>query len=204
MNILDDIEKMLIEVGHGWTTFNKAKILASAVISIRPKISAEIGCWGGKGLLSLALAHRHIGVGMVYGIDPYDAQASADGQVKPEDKKWWANVNHEDMYHFAQSNIIKYGCQNVCQLIRKRSDAYIPPKDIGVLVIDGNHGNESIKDFSRYCPNVAVGGLLFADDIGWSGDSVATAVSMLPKMGFIELYRIQNKDENFGVFQKVK
>lgn len=141
---------------------------------------------------------------MVYGIDPYSAPASAEGQVNPADKKWWLEANHEEMHQYAQANIIKFGCQNVCQLIRKRSSEYIPPAGIGILVIDGNHGSQSIEDFKRYCPNVAGGGLVFADDIGWAGNSVSQAVQLLPAMGFKELYRIENKDENFGVFQKVK
>jgi len=204
MNLYDEIEKALTEIGHGWTTPNKARILASAVIALRPKISMEIGVWAGKGMISLALAHKHIGAGMVYGIDPYSAPASAEGQVNPADKAWWASADHEAMFGIASANILKYGCQNVCQLVRKRSDQYEPPHGIGILVIDANHGEESLKDFHRYCPNVDKGGLLFADDISWSGGSVEKAIRQLPSFGFRELYRIENKDENFGVFQKVK
>jgi predicted O-methyltransferase YrrM len=204
MNIFDEIETMLKEVGHGWTTPNKGRILAASVIALRPKISAEIGCWAGKGLLSLALAHKYIGSGMVYGIDPYSAADSAEGQVNPEDKKWWSDVDHEMIYKLAKENILKYGCQNVCQLIRKKSSEYQPPNEIGLLIIDGNHGEESIGDFERYCPKVMVGGLLFADDLGWSGGAVSKALDVAGFLGFDELYRIENKDENFGVFQKIK
>lgn len=204
MNLQNEIESALKEIAHGWTTPLKAQILASAVVALRPKISLEIGCWAGKGLLSLALAHRHIGSGMVYGIDPYSAKASAEGQVNPADKKWWSEVNHDEMFNYASSNIIKFGCQNVCQLIRKKSDDHIPPKEIGVLVLDGNHGQQAIKDVQRYAPNVALGGLMFIDDLGWSEGSVLRAISLLPEMGFRELYKIANKDENFGVFQKIK
>lgn len=204
MNLQNEIESALKEIAHGWTTPLKAQILASAVVALRPKISLEIGVWASKGLISLALAHRHIGYGMAYGIDPYSATASVEGQVNPVDKKWWAGVNHDEMFNYASANIIKFGCQNVCQLIRKKSVDYFPPKDIGVLVCDGNHGDESIKDFERYCPNVMVGGILLADDLGWAGGSVSRGASMLPAMGFKELYRIENQLENFGVFQKIK
>lgn len=204
MNLQTEIESALKEIGHGWTTPNKALMLASAVIALRPKVSIEVGVWAGKGMISLALAHKYIGGGMVYGIDPYSAAASAEGQENPEDKKWWSEVDHEMIYRLAQENIRKYGCQNVCQLIRKKSADYEPPNRIGILIIDSNHGDESLKDFHRYCPMVGIGGLLFADDLGWSGGSVAKAIKLLPHFGFKELYRIENKDENFGVFQRIK
>ena len=204
MTIFDEIESAIKEIAHGWTTLNKGKLLAAAVIALRPSISVEIGVWAGKGMISLALAHKHIGHGMVYGVDPYSPEASADGQVNPADKEWWSKADHELFYNIAKNNIIHYGCQNVCKLERKRSDDFEPPKNIGILVVDGNHGDESISDFKRYCPNVARGGLMFADDLNWSGGSVSKAVSLAGSLGFKELYTIENKDENFGVFQKIK
>lgn len=204
MNLQNEIESAITEIGHGWTTPNKALILASAVIALRPKISIEVGVWAGKGMISLALAHRHIGHGMVFGIDPYSAEASVEGQENPADKEWWKTVDHEMIYGLAQENIRKYGCQNVCQLIRKKSCDYDPPRYVGILVLDGNHGNESISDIKRYAPSISVGGLLFADDIAWTGGAVSKAIALLPKMGFHQLYRIENKDENFGVFQRIK
>lgn len=203
-NILEEIESALKEIAHGWTTPNKAKILASAVIALRPKISVEIGVWAGKGMISLALAHRHIASGMVYGIDLYSPIVSAEGQVNPADKDWWSKQDHDAMFKIAGDNIIKYGCQNVCQIVRKKSCEVVPMKEIGILVVDGNHGTESIKDFKRYCPNVTIGGLLFADDLNWSGGSVSQAVSLVGSMGFKELYSVENSNENFGVFQKIR
>ena len=203
-NLQTEIESALKEIAHGWTTPNKAMMLASAVIALRPKISLEVGVWSGKGLISLALAHKYVGGGMVYGIDPYSAAASAEGQENPEDKKWWSEVDHEMIYKLAQENILKYGCQNVCQLIRKKSSEFVPPDGIGVLILDGNHGDEAVSDIKHYAPSVAIGGLMFADDIAWTGGAVSKGIALLPKMGFKELYRIENKDENFGVFQKIK
>ena len=46
--------------------------------------------------------------------------------------------DHELFYNIAKNNIIHYGCQNVCKLERKRSDDFEPPKNIGILVVDGN------------------------------------------------------------------
>ena len=204
MTIFDQIESALKEIGHGWTTPNKAMILASAVIALRPKVSIEVGVWAGKGMISLALAHKHIGHGMVFGVDPYSAEASAEGQVNPADKEWWAKADHDLFYKMACENIRNYGCQNVCKLVRQKSCDFVPPESAGIIVVDGNHGEESINDFKRYARFIEDGGLLFADDLHWSGSSVSEGVKTLLEIGFKELYRIENKDENFGVFQRIK
>ena len=204
MNVLADINDSLAEIQHGWTSFNKATALACAVIALKAEISVEIGVWAGKGMISLALAHRHIGRGRVYGIDPYSREASAEGQVNEADKKWWSSVNHETMFAYAQANIIKFEVGDFCRLIRKKSDDFDVPENIGVLVLDGNHGDQSIRDIKRYAPKVKPGGFLFADDLHWAGNSVQRAIALLPAMGFIELWRVEKDGENYAVFQRVK
>lgn len=204
MNLTDEINSALREIAHGWTTPNKAQILASAVVALRPEISIELGVWAGKGMISLALAHKHIGKGTVYGIDPYSAVESAKGQVSEADKNWWIKVDHNAMYNAAASNINKFGCQNVCRLLRMKSDDFQSPSNVGVLIIDGNHGDQAVNDIKRYAPKVSVGGLMFLDDLNWAGGSVIKGIQLLPSIGFKELYQITNKDECFGVFQKIK
>jgi hypothetical protein len=46
---------------------------------------------------------------------------------------------------------------------------------------------------------VRVGGLLFADDLNWTGGGVLRAVAKLKTMGFIELYRL----DTGAMFQRV-
>jgi predicted O-methyltransferase YrrM len=203
-NIFSQIQGALDQIAHGWTTPQKATALASCVIAIRPEVSVEIGVWAGKGLISLALAHKHIGKGIVYGVDPYSPAESSDGQVSPADRDWWGSQNHDQMYHFAQSNILKYGLGNMCRLIRKKSDDFEVPENIGVLVVDGNHGDQSIRDMQRYAPKVKAGGFLFADDLHWQGKSVQRAIQLLPDMGFVELWRVEKDGDNYAVFQRVK
>jgi len=93
---------------------------------------------------------------------------------------------------------LKFGIQNSVRLIRKRSDDFEPPMNIGVLRVDGNHGEQVLKDIERYAPRCTVGALLFLDDLNWSGGAVVRAAATLRQSGWVEIYRI---DDGL-VFQK--
>lgn len=203
MNVFSEIDQALAIISHGWTSSNKAHALASAVLTLRPDISVEVGVWAGKGMISLAIAHKYITKGMVYGVDPYSAEASVEGQVNDQDKKWWGDADHQKFYDLAKSHIIGFEVQNSCQIVRKKSDDFDVPDNIGVLVLDGNHGEQSIRDVRRYAPKVKLGGVLFADDLHWSGSAVEKAVSLLPEIGFQELYRVEKNGESWGAFQRI-
>jgi len=204
-NLFKQIEESLTAIAHGWTSNYKACIMASAVVALRPKFSVEIGVYAGKGLVTLGLAHKAIGSGMAIGVDPYSAQDSADGQVKPEDKEFWSKLNHEVIFKLAQENLFKFAVQNTARIERKRSDQFEPPDGIGVLRIDANHGPSAIADAKRYAPFVQRGGILFLDDLNWEGDSVKQAHAALIRSGWKELYQFDEK-ENGGatsVLQKL-
>ena len=71
----------------------------------------------------------------------------------------------------------KYGLEEWCTILRTTaSDAVTSiPDGIGLLHIDGNHGQEAVlKDIQNYLPKVAKDGLVWFDDIQW--ESVLPAV----------------------------
>lgn len=190
MTLFDDISAALAKIGHGWTSDSEAHAMAAVILALHPEISVEIGVYAGKGLVSMGLAHREVGVGHVIGIDPYLPAASVVGQVNEADKKFWGTLDHEAIYALARDNIANFGLQNVCQIWRSKSEDVEPPKNIGLLRIDGNHGDAVLSDVARYCPNVIPGGVLFLDDLEWSGGAVMRAAAQLRMKGWRELYRI--------------
>jgi hypothetical protein len=198
-NLFSQLEEVVDQIKHGWTTVEKAQALAASVVTIRPEVSVEIGVYSGKGLISLALAHKYVGIGKAIGIDPYSPSASVEGQTNEADKEWWAKLDHNFIYGECLNRITQFKVNNTVELIRKRSDEVEPPKNIGVLRIDGNHGEAVIGDIQRYCPNVVKGGILFLDDIGWSGGAVSRAVEELVIDGWCELYKL----DDGAVFQKL-
>ncbi len=203
MNIFDKIEAVHATT-EGWCTWKKAQTLAAIVISTQPEISVSIGVWYGRSLLPIALAHQHIGKGRVIAIDPWMAENSIAGQVDPANVEWWKRQNiHQVAYDTFKAKVYELGLQNVVQIERKASDDFNPPDGIMCLEIDGNHGEQSIRDVQRYAPKVKRGGFLIADDLHWTGGSVETAIALLPAMGFQELYRVENDKESWAVFERL-
>lgn len=199
MTLFDEINSALETIGHGWTSPAKAQTMAAAIIALRPAFSVEIGVYAGKGLISMAMAHRAIGHGIAIGVDPYQSAASAEGQLNPEDHKFWSELDHEMIFQLASNHIIKFGVQNTCRIERMRSNLFSPPDNIGVLRIDGNHGETVLSDIAKYAPKVSIGGFLFLDDLGWTGGAVVRAAARLKMMGWVELYRL----DDGAVFQNV-
>lgn len=183
---------------YGWTTVTQACALATSIVALRPEVSVEIGVFGGKGLIPMGMAHRSVGCGLAIGIDPWSAQCSIEGQVHNTDVEWWGSVDHEKVYEICLDEIKKYKLQDWVKIIRAESDATDPPENIGVLRIDGNHGDPAYRDASRFCPNVVPGGIVFLDDVGWSGGSVAKAKSWMINNGYRLLYPLEDGE----VFQK--
>ena len=203
MNVLDDIQ-MVHERLQGWCSWLKAETLASIVVALRPKISVEIGVFGGRSLIPIAMAHRYINHGKVIGIDPWMARASVEGQLEA-DAKWWSDQKmHDDVYTGFMRFRENLQLQQWIQVERKVSDEFDPMLGIGLLHVDGNHGEQAIKDVERFCPFVDFGGIVVVDDIGWGAGTVDRAIDLLPRMGFIEKYRVKDEGSEWGVYQKIK
>lgn len=199
-NLFNEIEIALANIREGWTNPAKAFSLASSVIALRAPLSVEVGCYAGKGLAALAMAHRAIGIGKVIGIDPYSPAASSEGQSNPEDKKFWGEqVDHEMIYGYCKDRLKELELEPWYELIRARSDSVTPPKDIYILRIDGNHGPEAVKDAKRYAPNVVKGGLLYLDDKNWHGGFTNQAADWLRNNGWKSMFMCEDSE----VFQKL-
>ncbi len=175
---------------HGWCTPSKACTMASAVIALRPDVVVEIGVWGGRSFLPMAMAMREIGRGLAIGIDPWNPKASMLGQSQAN-REWWGGIDHELVYTDFMKQVQEMGLNNVVKIMRQKSDEVDPPQAIGILHVDGNHGPQAEKDIQRFAPNVKAGGLLIMDDLNWEGGYVGRAYENAKRMGFVELYRIE-------------
>lgn len=192
--IADEITNM----PHGWCSIPKGQMLAAAVVALRPEISVEIGVYAGKSAFPIALAHKECGVGRLIAIDPWSATASQEGQVKPEDHKFWSGLDHEMIYQTFWKNALRLNVAHIIQVVRKRSDDFTPPDNIGLLHIDGNHSDQAIRDVERFAPKCRMGALCFCDDISWSGGGVTRAIEKLRLSGWTQLYFL----DTGAVFQK--
>jgi hypothetical protein len=186
---------------HGWCTDQRAADIAAVVLASRPSISVIIGVFGGRDTIAAAFAHRAAGTGKVVAIDPWSASASVEGQTG-RDAEWWNDQEkHEAVYRgFLRAlNEHSLGPEWV-DVRRARSDEVEAPAEIGLLISDGNHGPQAIRDIERYAPNVRLGGFAYLDDLQWSGGAVMESVQRLLALGFVELY----KRDGGAWFQRIK
>ena len=129
-----------------WCPMDKAHTLASLVIALRPALTIEVGVWQGASLVPMALAHRAIGFGRVIAVDAWAAVASIEGQVNPDDVKWWSAVDHEKAYQMFITVLAEEGLSQFVEVVRARSDEYMPPEGIGLWHCDGNHSDQAVRD----------------------------------------------------------
>lgn len=170
----------------GWCTVEKACDLADVILRLKAEKTVEIGVFGARSLIPMAMAHAEQDRGIIIGIDAWDAAASVEGETK-ENAEWWGKVDHEAIYQGAVNHIKQLGLEKYVQLIRARSDDVEVPDVIDVLHVDGSHTAQAIKDVDRFAPRVRPGGIVFLDDIHWAGGGVEQAMAHLLSLGFRHL-----------------
>lgn len=190
--------EMTVPKLEGWCTISKAQHLAAMVIALRPKATVEVGVFGGRSLIPLAMAHAFIGEGFALGIDPWAKASSLDG-MDGENAEWWSKLDHEAIYAGFMSASARLRADGFIQVKRSDSDTAAfgdaVPKVIDLLHIDGNHGPQAVKDVDNYASRVRSGGILIMDDIAWASEATARVTHY--KFNF--LYKL----ETGAVFQRL-
>lgn len=174
-------------IPHGWCSLEKAIQLAETIVENRMKIIVEIGVFGGRSMIPMALACKHQGFGKVIGIDPWEPRASVEGQ-EGENAKWWANLDHNAIYAEFLRCVAVMGVADFVEIHRKRSDDFNPIGPIELLHVDGNHSDQALRDAERYATLVPVGGYTYLDDCLWEGGGVTKAMYAIQAMGFEKQY----------------
>lgn len=152
---------------HGWCTPNKASLLMDFVYMLKPETVVEIGVFGGSSLVPMAFALKDIGSGVIYGIDPWSSQASAQG-MEGVNQDWWANLDHEAIMQSLVVKLEEYDLNTHVQLIRETSESAAEIPYIDMIHIDGNHSEEaSFYDVNKWVPLVRKGGIIIFDDMTW-------------------------------------
>ena len=188
MKIEDVVPKL-----EGWCDVYKAQHLAAMVISMRPKVTVEIGVFGGRSLCPISMAHSFIESGYALGIDPWASSASLDG-MDGENKQWWGSLDHEAIYAGFMSASARLRADGFLKVIRSTSSEAVNPllghdvpHEIDLLHIDGSHSDSaSCHDVRFYGRRVRIGGICIMDDIDWA----SKAAAMLPAAGYRELYKL--------------
>jgi hypothetical protein len=190
-----------IKTMDGWTTPEKAQVIFDLVMKCKPKVAVEIGVFGGRGTVAIALALKSLGAGKVIGIDPWSAPDSAKAQIDPASEEWWGKVDHERVYKNFLWHLKRQGVENFVEVRRESSDASTPPPEIGFLIVDGNHNEEALADAKKFAPKVTLGGYCLLDDLDWVGGYVRQAEEFIKSIGFAFIKLI---DGQTGLYQRVE
>ena len=156
---------------QGWTSVEKGIRLAELVVEAGAELSVELGVFGGRGVLSLAIGHACLGRGHVVGIDPWIASASLEGENDPTNEAWWREVDHQAVYRDFLAAAERCSLLQQCWVMRERSDVAVKvfaDRSVGVLHQDGNHSEAvSTREVELWAPKLARGGCWVADDTDW-------------------------------------
>lgn len=149
----------------GWCTPAKARHLAELVAAHTPAVVVEVGVFGGRSLLPMAMA---MDGGACYAVDPWDNAAALEGEQYPDDTAWWREVDIEAVFREFAAAVERFGLNDRIQVVRKRAaDAasLFGANGIDLLHLDGNHAPEVTRsDLSLYLRRVRPGGLVVIDD----------------------------------------
>lgn len=183
-NLEIDVAASNEAIKHGWCWLEKAKAMAQLIEDTKPSVVVEIGVFGGKSMVPQAIALKHNGHGIIYGIDPWSKRHSLEGETVQASRDWIETVDYNYIHSYASEMIWAFGVQNHAVLVRCPSHTCSGMfGEIDILHIDGNHSEESsTRDVSMYLPKVKMGGYIWFDDMGWfndSGGTMKTALSMV-------------------------
>ena len=163
----DQITKEM-EVLDGWTSVERGLEMAQLVLEHRPSVVVELGCFGGKSTLPMALALKHAGCGKIYTIDPWQNEPCMEGENEAN-KEWWSKVDLNEIHQKVMDWIWRLGLEQIVIVIRARSQdvpELFPVMDF--CNVDGNHSEiASCRDVNNYLPRLRGGGLCFLDDADW-------------------------------------
>lgn len=176
--------------GHnwGWCSLDKAGCIIDCMDDVFTRVSdpvcVEIGVYGGKSIIPVALEMKRHGAGKIYAIDPWDNSEAVKG-YEEKDYAFWSTVDMQGIYNIFITLLEENDCRDIVEIIRKPSDEAPHILDIDFLYIDGQHTVQAIRDAKKYASQVKIGGYCVADDINW-GD-VSLVPTFLKSMGFEEV-----------------
>lgn len=165
----DDIADIAREHSSEVTHATELLVLASALAACpapEGAIVVEIGTYRGQAACFIGRALRALGRTMpVLSVDAFDLLPVEDGNVAGDHLEY-------------QQNVRKHSLTETCMVVSGLSSAVAPlvPARIAVLVVDGGHSYEQVRDDLRsYAPKLLPGGIMFLDDYSPSFPGVVRA-----------------------------
>lgn len=196
-----------VQTADGWCTPEKALKLANVILDRAIHTTVEIGIFGGRSLIPMAMACQLQEFGTVTGIDPWTAEAALEGENSKENDLWWSKqIDLEAVYRGFIQRVMSNNITKECRWIRATSEECLPmwpDNSIGLLHLDSNHSEEcSVRDVKHWLPKLKKDGVFVLDDSNWA--SQAKAIETLCKSGgFSVVERFpQSNGQEFAMFSR--
>ncbi len=159
----------------GWCSREKALIIARTVLRERPEICVEIGIFGGRSLVPCAAALRHIGSGVIYGIEAWNPDTAVENATTDANDDWWSKFDFSkiksDFYRFVSATSLVPHVRLIEAPSGRASGLF---DRIDYLHIDGSHSTiNAAEDVILYARKVRSGGIIVFDDVNWNSTAPA-------------------------------
>lgn len=173
-------------VCEGWCTVEKATVLVNLILENKIKNAVEIGIFGGRSIIPMAMAMKEQGFGEICGIDPWTIDAALEGQNDPANDNWWKSLDIEKIYTGFVEHVLRVGVSKQCRWLRSKSDQavnFFPDGSIDLFHLDGNHSEQtSCRDVELWCPKLSENSFWVLDDADWPTQQ--NTVELIKSKGF--------------------
>lgn len=197
--------EVLQHIPEGWCGADKAEHLFDLTLQSGCTMSLELGVFGGRSLIPIAMAHKEAGRGFVLGVDSWSRAASLEGTNDQANAEWWASLNYSSIYKSCTDAIDHFNLNDVCGTVRMKSLIFgtlIANDSVSLLHQDSNHSEEvTCAEVMMFAPKIMKGGIWVSDDSNWS--TVKPSLKMLEGFGFDMLGEYENDQGKYTVFKKV-
>ena len=176
---------------RGWCTVEKANKLMEIVMLCDPILSVELGVFGGKSLLPIALMSKYMNPNSkVIGIDAWAVQPCLEGTNDKTNADWWSKIDLEKIFNYTKLLMIENKVDNIVELWRdtsKNTVSKFEDNSINLLHQDSNHSEEiTCEEVELYWNKVKEGGYWIFDDTNWP--TTQKAQDLLLSKGYTEHY----------------
>lgn len=189
---------------QGWCTIEKGCRLAELIIDNKLERVIEIGIFGGRSIIPMALAMREQKCGCVHGLDPWDKEHALECERDQAQIEWWQKLNIDDIREGFERHVIHHRLFEWLHWSRFGSVemAHFWPNDWADMIhLDGDHAEEtSCRDVKLWMPKVRPGGYFVFDDVNWPSQKKAGEI-LAQEFQFIEKHET-NDGQSWALYQK--
>lgn len=165
---------------EGWCSVRKALWLAELITTHHCRVILEIGVYGGRSLIPMALAARSNGPAVVYGIEPWSNEVAVAQPTSPENDDWWRKVDLKEIKSRFLATVLEWDLIETVKLVELPSGEARAAFQSGsmsgfdLIHIDGSHAEgQALADVTQWLPLLKPGGIFVLDDILWETVSKA-------------------------------